>query len=72
MRRRTGLIFLALLACAAFGAWAMAGRPRVEYRTEPVEHSDMNVTISATGTPNALVTVQVGGRLGRGCDSIAV
>ena len=63
MRRRTGLIFLALLACAAFGAWAMAGRPRVEYRTEPVEHSDMNVTISATGTPNAVVTVQVGSQV---------
>jgi HlyD family secretion protein len=63
MRRRTGLIFVALLACAAFGAWALAGHPRVEYRTESVEHGDMNVTISATGNPNAVVTVQVGSQV---------
>jgi HlyD family secretion protein len=63
MRRRTGLIFVALLACAASGAWALAGHPRVEYRTEPVEHGDMNVTISATGNPNAVVTVQVGSQV---------
>jgi HlyD family secretion protein len=63
MRRRTGLIFITLLALAFFGAWALAGHPRVEYRTEPVEHGDMNVTVSATGNPNAVVTVQVGSQV---------
>ena len=63
MRRRTGLIFVTLLAFAAFGAWVLAGHPRVEYRTETVEHGDMNVTVSATGNPNAVVTVQVGSQV---------
>jgi HlyD family secretion protein len=61
--RRTGLIFITLLVFVVFGAWALAGHPRVEYRTEPVEHGDMNVTVSATGNPNAVVTVQVGSQV---------
>src|SRR5678816_3939122 len=63
MRKRTGLIFITLLGFALFGAWVLAGHPRVEYRTEPVEHGDMNVTVSATGNPNAVVTVQVGSQV---------
>ena len=63
MRRRTGLIFVTLLVFAAFGAWVLAGHPRVEYRTETLEHGDMNVTVSATGNPNAVVTVQVGSQV---------
>jgi HlyD family secretion protein len=35
----------------------------VEYRTAVVERGDVSVTVSATGTPNAVVTVQVGSQV---------
>jgi HlyD family secretion protein len=36
------------------------GQAGVQYRTAAVEHGDINVAISSTGNPNAVVTVQVG------------
>jgi HlyD family secretion protein len=42
--------------------WAHAGAD-VQYRTATVAHGDVNVTVSATGTPNAVVTVQVGSQV---------
>jgi HlyD family secretion protein len=38
----------------------VGGQAGVQYRTAPVEHGDINVAISSTGNPNAVVTVQVG------------
>ena len=35
----------------------------IQYRTVTVEHGDINVAISATGNPNAVVTVQVGSQV---------
>jgi hypothetical protein len=43
-------------------AW-LDSRSSVQYRTTTVEHGDINVTISATGNPNAVVTVQVGSQV---------
>jgi HlyD family secretion protein len=42
--------------------WARASSG-VEYRTARVERGDLNVTVSATGNPNAVVTVQVGSQV---------
>ena len=46
------------------GTWALLrGQAGIQYRTATVEHGDINVTISATGNPNAVVTVQVGSQV---------
>lgn len=54
----------AALAFAAIGSWAyLSGQSRIDYETAPVQRGDIEATISATGTPNAVVTVQVGSQL---------
>lgn len=46
------------------GAWEwVEGRADVEYRTANVGRGDIDVTVSATGNPNAVVTVQVGSQV---------
>jgi HlyD family secretion protein len=46
------------------GAWAMVrGEADVQFRTAPVERGDVAYTVSATGAPNAVVTVQVGSQV---------
>jgi len=45
-------------------AWEwVEGRADVEYRTATVGRGDIDVTVSATGNPNAVVTVQVGSQV---------
>ncbi len=45
-------------------AWEwVEGRADVEYRTATVARGDVDVTVSATGNPNAVVTVQVGSQV---------
>jgi HlyD family secretion protein len=51
-------VVIGLVTWAAFG-----GASGLQYRTVPVGHGDINVTISATGNPNAVVTVQVGSQV---------
>jgi len=47
--------------CRGVGTWALVGgQAGLQYRTAAVEHGDINVAVSATGNPNAVVTVQVG------------
>jgi HlyD family secretion protein len=53
-----GCVVIGLVTWAAFG-----GASGLQYRTVPVGHGDINVTISATGNPNAVVTVQVGSQV---------
>jgi HlyD family secretion protein len=44
--------------------WLWLGnRSGVRYRTTTVDRGDVNVTVSATGNPNAVVTVQVGSQV---------
>lgn len=46
------------------GAWsALRGPGAAQYRTAAVECGDIASTVSATGTPNAVVTVQVGSQV---------
>jgi HlyD family secretion protein len=62
--RKKHLIVAAVAVCVLLGAWVVVGRQTgPEYRTEPVQHGDINVTVSATGNPNAVVTVQVGSQV---------
>jgi HlyD family secretion protein len=61
---RTRLVVAAVAAIVLLGAWVVIGRQAgIGYRTETVEHGDINVTVSATGNPNAVVTVQVGSQV---------
>jgi HlyD family secretion protein len=53
-----------LVLAGGLGAWALLrGQNGTEYRTAAVERGDIAYTISATGTPNAVVTVQVGSQV---------
>ena len=65
MQRKTILIVVAATGVAVgLGAWALLrGEGGVHYRTAAVQHGDINVTISATGNPNAVVTVAVGSQV---------
>ena len=65
MQRKTVLVAVAA-SCAVVGlvTWALLrGQGDTQYRTSTVEHGDINVSISATGNPNAVVTVQVGSQV---------
>jgi len=65
MRKKKSL-FAAAAVCAivGLGTWVLLrGQTGIQYRTAPVAHGDINVTISATGNPNAVVTVQVGSQV---------
>lgn len=58
------LVIVGLIALSGLGSWAyLRGQSRVEYRTATVERGDIEATISATGNPNAVVTVQVGSQV---------
>jgi HlyD family secretion protein len=58
------LLIVGLLALSGLGGWAFfGGQNRVEYRTARVERGNIEATISATGNPNAVVTVQVGSQV---------
>src|SRR5690348_3300752 len=59
-------IFAGLTATVvlALGAWTALRTPAdTQYRTAAVECGDIASTVSATGTPNAVVTVQVGSQV---------
>jgi HlyD family secretion protein len=65
MQRKTVLI-VAAAACVSvgLGTWAvLRGQNDIQYRTANVEHGDISVAVSATGNPNAVVTVQVGSQV---------
>jgi HlyD family secretion protein len=65
MKRKT-LLIVAAAACVSvgLGTWALVREQAgIEYRTATVAHGDINVAISATGNPNAVVTVQVGSQV---------
>src|ERR1022692_1114291 len=65
MQRKTIIIAVAATCVVAgLGAWALLrDQSSIEYRTAAVAHGDINATISATGNPNAVVTVQVGSQV---------
>jgi len=65
MRKRTILIIVvAGCAVAGLGAWLLLrNNSGTQFRTATVSQGDINVAISATGNPNAVVTVQVGSQV---------
>ena len=66
MARKRKLLILAATVVAFSGVAALAllrGGGDTQFRTVPVEMGDVAYSISATGTPNAVVTVQVGSQV---------
>ena len=63
-RTRVVLSVGIVCAVAALATWnVIEARSGIQYRTATAEHGDINVTVSATGNPNAVVTVQVGSQV---------
>jgi HlyD family secretion protein len=65
-RRRKWLVPAGAISIAVAGLATLAwldGQSGVQYRTAIVTRGDINVTVSATGNPNAVVTVQVGSQV---------
>ena len=63
-KHKTALITVTIFCVlTVVGAWAMFHGRELRYRTAPVQHGDVNVAVSATGNPNAVVTVQVGSQV---------
>jgi HlyD family secretion protein len=63
---RKKVLIISAVACVSvgLGTWALVREQGgIVYRTTTVEHGDINVAISATGNPNAVVTVQVGSQV---------
>ena len=61
MKRMVGGVLCFLIGPMA---WLLfAHRSSVQYRTAAVDRGDISVTVSATGNPNAVVTVQVGSQV---------
>jgi len=66
MQRRTVLIAAGAIIAVSAGlaAWLLLRGPASpQYRTATVGHGDINISVSATGNPNAVVTVQVGSQV---------
>ena len=64
MRKRRMVMAGGILCLVGPISWLWLGdRSGVHYRTGTVERGDINVAISATGDPNAVVTVQVGSQV---------
>jgi HlyD family secretion protein len=65
MQRKTIVIAVgASCVAVGLGAWVwLREQPRIQYRTAVVGHGEIDTTISATGNPNAVVTVQVGSQV---------
>src|SRR5512145_3071266 len=61
-RRKVGLVSVLVVLLLGAGGfyWYSANGRAPAYRTTPVERGNLLATISATGTLNAVVTVQVG------------
>jgi HlyD family secretion protein len=62
--RKIWMVVAAVVAFLVLGLWGVVrGDNSVAYRTAPVTRGNIAYTVSATGTPNAVVTVQVGSQV---------
>jgi HlyD family secretion protein len=62
-RNRLVLILLLVLAAGIFTAFQMRGKGPVQYYTAGVESGEIKQVVEATGTINAVITVQVGSQV---------
>lgn len=57
------IIAIIVLAVAAVAAFTMTGKDKIQYFTAKVEKGDVRDVVEATGTINAVTTVQVGSQV---------
>jgi HlyD family secretion protein len=57
------VVFLALVGGTGVAYWRWAAEPAVSFRTAPIKHGDLLVTISATGTVEPEEVVDVGAQV---------
>ncbi len=62
-RRNISIVILLLLAVGIFAAFEFRGKSPAEYYTARVEQGDILQVVEATGTINAVTTVQVGSQV---------
>jgi len=62
-KKKTSIIVLLLLAVGIFAAFEMRSRGPVQYYTAKVENGEIKQVVEATGTINAVITVQVGSQV---------
>src|ERR1700730_5032939 len=65
MRGQKALYVVGVIcAFIGLGTWyLLKGQTGIQYRTAAVERGEVDYAISATGNPNAVVTVQVGSQV---------
>lgn len=64
LAKRKMLVLILAGTGAGVGTWAvLKGQGGTQYRVAPLDRGEIAYTISATGTPNAVVTVQVGSQV---------
>ena len=64
IKHRFWIVAGLVAAMAALGAWALLHRRAdIQYRTVAIGRGDIAASVSATGNPNAVVTVQVGSQV---------
>ena len=64
LKHRLWILAGLVVAMAALGVWALLHRRAdIQYRTTVVGRGGIAATVSATGNPNAVVTVQVGSQV---------
>ena len=64
MRIKRWLIFVAVVATGSVFGWSyLRGAAAPQYQTAPVTRGSVDATVAATGTCNAVVTVQVGSQV---------
>src|SRR5439155_23668204 len=64
MRIKRWLVFAAIVATGSVFGWSyLRGAAPPQYQTAPVIRGDVDATVAATGTCNAVVTVQVGSQV---------
>src|SRR5262244_344815 len=62
-KRKVAIIILLLAGVGIFTAFEMRGRGPVQYYTARVENGEIKQVVEATGTINAVITVQVGSQV---------
>jgi HlyD family secretion protein len=62
-KKRLLLIILLAAAVGIFAAFNLRGKAPVQYYTAPVETGEIKQVVEATGTINAVITVQVGSQV---------
>ena len=62
-KKRIVLIILLMAAVGIFAAFNLRGKAPVQYYTAPVETGEIKQVVEATGTINAVITVQVGSQV---------